>query len=89
MILSIGGWWHEPNFSTLAEVDIQKIVVYKNEKKKMLPGYEYFFPCLQMTIWGVSSVPFPFWFPFQLHCESVTSVISSKSVQNILIRRVI
>ena len=34
---------------------------------------------------GVSSVPFPFWFPFQLHCKLVSSRISSQSVQNILI----
>ena len=32
---------------------------------------------------GVSSVPFPFWFPFQLHCKLVSSGISSQSVQNI------
>ena len=32
----------------------------------------------------VSSVPFPFRFPFQLHCELVSSGISSQSVQNIL-----
>ena len=39
--------------------------------------------------WGVSSVPFSFWFPFQLHCELVSSGISSQSVQNnILIERV-
>ena len=34
---------------------------------------------------GVSSVPFPFWFPFQLHCELVSLRISSQSVQNIFI----
>ena len=34
---------------------------------------------------GVSSVPFPFWFPFQLHCELVSSGTSSQSLQNILI----
>ena len=34
---------------------------------------------------GVSSVPFPFWFPFQLHCKLVSLGISSQSVQNILI----
>ena len=32
----------------------------------------------------VSSVPFPFWFPFQLQYELVSSGISSQSVQNIL-----
>ena len=31
---------------------------------------------------GVSSVPFPFWFPFQLHCKLVNSGISSQSVHN-------
>ena len=36
-------------------------------------------------LWAVSSVPFPFWFPFQLHWELVSSGISSQSVQNILI----
>ena len=41
--------------------------------------------CERMTWWGVSSVPFPIWFPFQLHCELVSSGISSQSVQNILI----
>ena len=25
---------------------------------------------------GVSSVPFPFWFPFQLHCELVSSPLA-------------
>ena len=25
---------------------------------------------------GVSSVPFPFWFPFQLHCELVSSLLA-------------
>ena len=35
--------------------------------------------------WGVSSVPFPFWFSFHLHFELVSSGISSQSVQNILI----
>ena len=34
---------------------------------------------------GVWSVPFPFLFPFQLHCELVSSGISSQAVQNILI----
>ena len=34
---------------------------------------------------GVSSVPFPFRFPFQSYCELVSSGISSQSVQNILI----
>ena len=34
---------------------------------------------------GVSSVPFPFRSPFQLHCKQVSSGISSQSVQNILI----
>ena len=37
---------------------------------------------------GVLSVPFPFWFPFQLHWELVSSRISSQSVPNILIWRV-
>ena len=35
------------------------------------------------TYCGVSSVPFPFWFPFQLHYELVSSGISSQSVQKI------
>ena len=26
--------------------------------------------------WGVSSVPFPFRFPFQLHCELVSSLLA-------------
>ena len=26
--------------------------------------------------WGVSSVPFPFQFPFQLHCELVSSLLA-------------
>ena len=34
---------------------------------------------------GASSVPFPFRFPFQLHCKLVSSGISSQSVQNIVI----
>ena len=34
--------------------------------------------------WGVSSVPFSFRFPFQLHCELVSSGIISQSVKNIL-----
>ena len=38
--------------------------------------------------WGVSSAPCPFCFPFQLHCELVSSGISSQTVQNILIWRV-
>ena len=43
------------------------------------------FPIGQWTLpWGVSSVPFPFQFPFQLHYELVSSGISSLSVQNIL-----
>ena len=29
--------------------------------------------CLE-TLWGVSSVPFPFQFPFQLHCKLVSSL---------------
>ena len=29
---------------------------------------------------GVSSVPFPFRFPFQLHCELISSGINSQSV---------
>ena len=28
--------------------------------------------------WGVSSVPFPFWFPFQLHCEPVQESVHNK-----------
>ena len=28
------------------------------------------------THWGVSSVPFPFQFPFQLHCELVSSLLA-------------
>jgi hypothetical protein len=36
---------------------------------------------VKITNWRVSSVPFPFRFPFQLHCELVSSGISSKSVQ--------
>ena len=36
------------------------------------------------TYWGVSSAPFPFWFPFWLHCIA----ISSQLVQNILVWRV-
>ena len=38
--------------------------------------------------WGVSSVPFYFEFPFELHCELVSSGISSQSAQNILKWRV-
>ena len=53
-------------------------------------------PSLSLVVWyqkgysqkGVSSVPFPFWFPFQLHWKLVSSGISSQSVQNILIWRV-
>ena len=30
----------------------------------------------QHTQWGVSSVPFPFRFPFQLHCELVSSLLA-------------
>ena len=41
--------------------------------------------CHKSEIGGVSSVPFPFWFPFQLHCKLVSSGISSQLVQNILI----
>ena len=26
--------------------------------------------------WGVSSVPFPFRFPFQLHCKLVSSLLA-------------
>ena len=29
-----------------------------------------------MSLWGVSSVPFPFRFPFQLHCELVSSLLA-------------
>ena len=29
-------------------------------------------------LWGISSVPFPFWFLFQLHCKTLSSGISSK-----------
>ena len=32
---------------------------------------------LELKHWGVSSVPFPFGFPFQLHYELVSSGISS------------
>ena len=32
---------------------------------------------LDLSLRGVSSVPFPFQFPFQLHCELVSSEISS------------
>ena len=35
--------------------------------------------------WGVSFVPFPFWFPFQLHWDLVNSGIISQSVHNNLI----
>ena len=53
-------------------------------------GHKYLLRIVNLTLtfkklWGVSSVPFPFWFPFQLHCELVSSGISSQSVQNILI----
>ena len=34
---------------------------------------------------GVSSAPFPFRCPFQLHCKLVSSGISSQSAQNILL----
>ena len=56
-------------------------------------GHKYLLRIVNLTLtfkklWGVSSVPFPFWFPFQLHCELVSSGISSQSVQNILIWRV-
>jgi len=27
-------------------------------------------------LWGVSSVPFPFRFPFQLHCELVSAFLA-------------
>ena len=30
----------------------------------------------EVTLWGVSSVPFPFGFPFQLHCEIVSSLLA-------------
>jgi hypothetical protein len=33
---------------------------------------------ISSSLWGVSSVPFHFGFPFQLHCELVSSGISSK-----------
>ena len=29
-----------------------------------------------LSYWGVSSVPFPFRFPFQLHCELVSSLLA-------------
>ena len=49
------------------------------------PLRQWSFPqCLSFswtTLWGVSSVPFPFWFPYQLHCKLVSSGISSQSVQ--------
>ena len=38
----------------------------------------------QLNQWRVSSVPFLFRFPFQLHCELVSSGVISQSVQNIL-----
>ena len=41
--------------------------------------------CNHHPFWGVSSVSFPFWFPFQLHCKLVSSGINSQLVQNILI----
>ena len=31
---------------------------------------------VQVQPWGVSSVPFPFRFPFQLHCELVSSLLA-------------
>ena len=30
----------------------------------------------QGSPWGVSSVPFPFRFPYQLHCELVSSLLA-------------
>ena len=31
--------------------------------------------------WGVSSVPFPFRFPFQLHCELVSSLLAQDTTE--------
>ena len=36
-------------------------------------SFLYFF---FLRSWGVSSVPFPFRFPFQLHCELVSSLLA-------------
>ena len=38
--------------------------------------------CKHTWYWGVSSVPFPFLFPFHLHFNLVSSGIVSQSVQN-------
>ena len=43
---------------------------------------------LSAPVWGVSSVPFPFRFPFPLDYELVSSGISLQSVKNILKWRV-
>ena len=55
--------------------------------RSIQPFWAVFFCTWQQQ--GVSSVPFPFWFPFQLHFKLVCSGIRSQSVQNILICRVI
>ena len=55
----------------------------------ILKMYHFMFHFLSgLVTLGVSSVTFPFRFPFQLHCGLVSSRVSSQSVQNILKWRV-